>query len=141
MISLIFCIPYLNRTHDAKQSPKKAQQDHYNGKTNGKAGESDAIDLEFEEFCKAIEANLSIEQMIEILEATDQDSLSPDPIVVTKCQDMLFYGPLGRCPICNSKLEFDGKRYTCKGTYSTTCLVASPAERECSGSSKLVEAM
>ncbi|KAJ0088321.1 hypothetical protein Patl1_33108 [Pistacia atlantica] len=40
-----------------------------------------------------------------------------------KCQDMLFYGSLGRCPICNSKLEFDGKRYTCKGMYSewSTC--------------------
>ncbi|KAJ0084908.1 hypothetical protein Patl1_30430 [Pistacia atlantica] len=112
-----------NRTHDAEQSPKKAKQDHDNGKTNGKAGESDAIDVEFEEFCKAIEANLSIEQMIEILEANDQDSSGPDPIVVTKCQDMLFYGPLERCPICNSKLEFDGKRYTCKGMYSewSTC--------------------
>ncbi|KAJ0027243.1 hypothetical protein Pint_36503 [Pistacia integerrima] len=38
-------------------------------------------------------------------------------------QDMLFYGLLERCPICNSKLEFDGKRYTCKGMYSewSTC--------------------
>ncbi|XP_031254090.1 uncharacterized protein LOC116112046 isoform X3 [Pistacia vera] len=36
---------------------------------------------------------------------------------------MLFYGSLGRCPICNSKLEFEGKRYTCKGMYSewSTC--------------------
>ncbi|KAJ0088192.1 hypothetical protein Patl1_33152 [Pistacia atlantica] len=36
---------------------------------------------------------------------------------------MLFYESLGRCPICNSKLEFDGKRYTCKGMYRewSTC--------------------
>ncbi|KAJ0015003.1 hypothetical protein Pint_21361 [Pistacia integerrima] len=100
-----------------EQSPKKAKQDHVNGKTNGKARESDVIDVEFEEFCKAIEANLSIEQMVEILEVNDQDSSSPNPVVVTKCLDMLFYGPSGRCPICNSKLEFDGKRYTCKGMY------------------------
>ncbi|KAJ0087681.1 hypothetical protein Patl1_33095 [Pistacia atlantica] len=106
-----------------EQSPKKAKQDHDNGKTNGKAGESDVIDVEFEEFCKAIEANLSIEKMVEILEANDQDSCCPDPVVVTKCQDMLFYGSLGRCPIYNSKLEFDGKRYICKGMYSewSTC--------------------
>ncbi|KAJ0078451.1 hypothetical protein Patl1_24109 [Pistacia atlantica] len=90
-----------------EQSPKKAKQDHVNGKTNGKARESDVIDVEFEEFCKAFEANLSIEQMVEILEVNDKDSSSPNPVVVTKCKDMLFYGPLGRCPICNSKLEFD----------------------------------
>ncbi|KAJ0028348.1 hypothetical protein Pint_36493 [Pistacia integerrima] len=61
--------------------------------------------------------------MVEILEANDQDSCGPDPVVLTKCQDMLFYGSIGRCPICNSKLEFDGKRYTCKGMYSewSTC--------------------
>ncbi|KAJ0088193.1 hypothetical protein Patl1_33153 [Pistacia atlantica] len=31
-----------------EQSPKKAKQDHDNGKTNGKAGESDVLDVEFE---------------------------------------------------------------------------------------------
>ncbi|KAJ0014438.1 hypothetical protein Pint_20794 [Pistacia integerrima] len=98
-------------------SSSSAKQDYDNGKSNGKAGESDVIDVEFEEFCKAIEANLSIEQMVEILEANDQDSSGPDPVVVTKCQDMLFYGLLGRCPIFSSELEFDGKRYTCKGMY------------------------
>ncbi|KAJ0015002.1 hypothetical protein Pint_21360 [Pistacia integerrima] len=61
-----------------EQSPKKAKQDH------GKARESDVIDVEFEEFCKAIEANLSIEQMVEILEVKDQDSSGTNPVVVTK---------------------------------------------------------
>ncbi|KAJ0078472.1 hypothetical protein Patl1_23577 [Pistacia atlantica] len=98
-------------------SSSSAKQDYGNGKSNGKAGESDVIDVEFEEFCKAIEANLPIEQMVEILEANDQDSSGPDPVVFTKCQDMLFYGLLGRCPIFSSKLEFDGKRYACKGMY------------------------
>ncbi|KAJ0087682.1 hypothetical protein Patl1_33094 [Pistacia atlantica] len=72
--------------------------------------------------------------MVEILEANDQDSCGPDPVVITKCQDMLFYGSLGRCPICNSKLEFDGKRYTCKGMYSewSTCTLRTkdPPRRE-----------
>lgn len=36
---------------------------------------------------------------------------------------MLFYGPLDKCPVCNGNLEFDGKRYSCKGMYSewSTC--------------------
>ncbi|KAJ0078600.1 hypothetical protein Patl1_24381 [Pistacia atlantica] len=67
-----------------EQSPKMAKQDHDNGKTNGKARESDVMAVEFEEFCKAIEANLSIEQMVEILEVKDQDSSGPNPVVVTK---------------------------------------------------------
>lgn len=36
---------------------------------------------------------------------------------------MLFYGPLEKCPVCNGSLEFDGKKYSCKGRYSewSTC--------------------
>ncbi|KAJ0078195.1 hypothetical protein Patl1_36997 [Pistacia atlantica] len=48
-----------------KQKAENKTHDNGNGKTNGKAGESDVIDVEFEEFCKAVEANLSIEQMVE----------------------------------------------------------------------------
>lgn len=33
-------------------------------------------------------------------------------------QDLLFYGPLDKCRICNGKLEFNGIRYSCTGTYS-----------------------
>lgn len=31
---------------------------------------------------------------------------------------MLFYGPLGRCPICNGNLECTGNDYTCSSFYS-----------------------
>ncbi|KAJ0079878.1 hypothetical protein Patl1_23561 [Pistacia atlantica] len=48
-----------------KQKAENKTHDNGNGKTNGKAGESDVIDVEFEELCKAIEANLSVEQMVE----------------------------------------------------------------------------
>ncbi|XP_031255518.1 probable disease resistance protein At5g63020 [Pistacia vera] len=75
----------LDETNADCDETHTAKQDHDNGKTNGKAGESDVIDVEFEEFCKAIEFNLSIEQMVEILEVNDQDSSGPDPVVVTKC--------------------------------------------------------
>ncbi|KAK1588661.1 hypothetical protein Q3G72_025612 [Acer saccharum] len=198
-----------NRTQEAPvQSPKKAKQENDNGHSKGKSSGKD-IAAEFQEFCKATGDQLSVEQMREILEVNGQDSSGSDTSVAYKCQDMLFYGPLERCPVCNGNLEFDGKRYTCKGMYSewstctfktknpprkdeplklpdsvlnstvsdlikkyqdpgrrprrdsgvadkpftgmmislmgrlsrATCLVASPAERERGGSSKLVEAM
>lgn len=31
---------------------------------------------------------------------------------------MLFYGPLGRCPICQGFFEFKVNRYMCGGNYS-----------------------
>ncbi|KAJ0024589.1 hypothetical protein Pint_07774 [Pistacia integerrima] len=62
-----------------KQKVENKTHDNGNGKTNGKVGESDLIDVEFEEFCKAIEANLSIEQMVEVLVANDQDSSAQIP--------------------------------------------------------------
>lgn len=33
-------------------------------------------------------------------------------------QDMMFYGALEKCPVCNGTLEFDGRRYSCRGFYS-----------------------
>lgn len=33
-------------------------------------------------------------------------------------QDLLFYGALEKCPVCSGSLEFDGRRYSCKGFYS-----------------------
>ncbi|KAL5763768.1 hypothetical protein ACOSQ2_016362 [Xanthoceras sorbifolium] len=111
-----------NRTQEADKSPKKAKQENDDGHNNGKpSGEMAAV--EFEEFCKAIGDQLSIVQMRQILQANGQDSSGSDITLAYKCQDMLFYGPLERCPVCNGNLEFDGKRYTCKGMYSewSTC--------------------
>lgn len=33
-------------------------------------------------------------------------------------QDVLFYGPLDKCPICGCTLEYNGRNYSCKGEYS-----------------------
>ncbi|KAE8734834.1 Poly polymerase 3 [Hibiscus syriacus] len=104
------------KSDEGKESPKKpkieAGNDQYEEKTT-----SDVAN-EFEEFCKAVREHLSIAQMREILEANDQDSSGSDASVAIKCLDMLFYGPLEKCEICNGDLEFDGNRYSCKGTYS-----------------------
>ncbi|KAE8700212.1 Poly polymerase 3 [Hibiscus syriacus] len=89
---------------------------------------------EFEEFCKAIREFLSIAQMREILEANGQDSSGSDASVSIICLDMLFYGLLEKCQICNGDLEFDGNRYSCKGTYSewSSCVykTRSPARKQ-----------
>ncbi|WRX33546.1 BRCT domain - like 10 [Theobroma cacao] len=41
-----------------------------------------------------------------------------DKIFSAGSLDMLFYGPLEKCPICSGDLEFHGNRYSCKGSYS-----------------------
>ncbi|KAH9659937.1 protein ADP-ribosyltransferase PARP3 [Citrus sinensis] len=113
-----------NKTQEATETPPKKTKQENNGNgghANGKR--SGDVTAEFEEFCKSIEGQLSAEQMREILELNGQDSSGSDVAVVTKCLDMLFYGPLDKCPVCNGNLEFDGKRYSCKGMYSewSTC--------------------
>ncbi|XP_038681115.1 protein ADP-ribosyltransferase PARP3 isoform X1 [Tripterygium wilfordii] len=110
-----------SRSKEAENSPKKAKQENENEHPNGKS--ADDIEKEFQEFCKVVRENLSVEQMRAILEANDQESSGNEDEIAFKCQDLLFYGPLEKCPVCGSKLQFDGKRYSCKGSYSewSTC--------------------
>ncbi|XP_062171215.1 protein ADP-ribosyltransferase PARP3 [Alnus glutinosa] len=99
---------------DAEQSPKKSKTDQNDdGQPNGKSAAD--VAAEFEEFCKAIRDHLSIQQMREILEANGQDTSGPDGAIISKCQDLLFYGPLEKCPVCNGNLEYTGTRYSCRG--------------------------
>ncbi|KAJ9177939.1 hypothetical protein P3X46_009865 [Hevea brasiliensis] len=105
-----------NKGHDGEQSPKKAKTENESDRANGKTRAD--IAREFEDFCKSIREHLSVAQMREILELNDQDSSGSDGSVTTKCQDLLFLGALGKCPLCDCNLEFDGKRYSCKGFYS-----------------------
>ncbi|XVF19728.1 hypothetical protein REPUB_Repub11eG0136000 [Reevesia pubescens] len=105
------------KSNEGRESPKKAKAEaDHNDNFNGKSASD--VAKEFEEFCKAVRVHLSVEQMREILEANGQDSSGSATSLVTKCLDMLFYGPLEKCPICNGDLEFDGNRYSCKGSYS-----------------------
>ncbi|XWS52871.1 hypothetical protein CRYUN_Cryun11dG0109600 [Craigia yunnanensis] len=104
------------KTNEGRESPKKAKAEADNDHSNGKSASD--VAKEFEDFCKAVGEHLSVPKMREILEANGQDSSGSDTFVVIKCLDMLFYGPLQKCPICNGDLEFDGNRYSCKGSYS-----------------------
>ncbi|EPS73841.1 hypothetical protein M569_00904, partial [Genlisea aurea] len=102
---------------EREQSPKKSKvEDDENGKELEKSTE--AVKADFENFCKATKERLSIKQMREILEANGQDSSGSDDAVVLRCQDVLFYGPLDRCPICGGMLELGSSTYSCKGVYS-----------------------
>ncbi|XVF69157.1 hypothetical protein PTKIN_Ptkin11bG0058400 [Pterospermum kingtungense] len=104
------------KTNEGRESPKKAKAEADNDHSNGKSASD--VAKEFEDFCNSVREHLSVPQMREILEANGQDSSGSDSSVVTKCLDMLFYGPLQKCPVCNGDLEFDGTRYCCKGSYS-----------------------
>ncbi|XP_031400623.1 protein ADP-ribosyltransferase PARP3 isoform X2 [Punica granatum] len=123
-----------HRAHEAEQSqsPKKPKPEHDNGQANGKSAEE--VAREFEDLRKATEENLSIDHMKETPEANGQDSSGSDGTVIAKCQDLLFYGPLDKCPVCNGPLEFTGRRFTCKGSYSewATCTftTTTPPRRE-----------
>ncbi|XP_073141391.1 protein ADP-ribosyltransferase PARP3-like isoform X2 [Henckelia pumila] len=101
---------------EPEQSPKKAKIENESNQDNGKSTED--IKEEFKNFCKSTSEHLSIKQMREILESNDQDSGGSDDAVVPRCQDILFYGPLDNCPICDGCLEVSGTTYSCSGSYS-----------------------
>ncbi|XP_075500216.1 protein ADP-ribosyltransferase PARP3 isoform X2 [Primulina tabacum] len=101
---------------EPEQSPKKAKTENESNQDNGKSTEG--IKEEFKNFCKATSEHLSIKQMREILESNGQDPGGSDDAVVPRCQDILFYGPLDNCPICDGSLEACGSTYSCRGSYS-----------------------
>ncbi|KNA12642.1 hypothetical protein SOVF_124230, partial [Spinacia oleracea] len=105
-----------------QQTPvKKTKQENENEdrKTNGKAASS----KEYEEFCKAIRENLSPDQMKAILQFNGQDPTGLDDSVISRCQDLLYYGALLECKVCGGNLEFIGNSYSCTGELSewATC--------------------
>ncbi|XP_068661736.1 protein ADP-ribosyltransferase PARP3 [Aristolochia californica] len=110
-----------NKEADNKgKKPKATNND--NGHGDGKPA-SEAAD--FEDFCKFTKEYLSVDDMRKILEANDQEYLASDDTVVSRCQDIMYYGPFGECPVCNSKsgFEYTGREYKCISFYSewSTC--------------------
>ncbi|XP_057455993.1 protein ADP-ribosyltransferase PARP3 [Lotus japonicus] len=108
-----------SKSHDAEHSPKKAKLETEDGQTNGKSA-TDVLE-EYDEFCKATKEHLTSEQMKEILEANGLDSSGSNIEITRRCQDLMFFGALEKCSVCNGNLEFDGRRYACKGFYSEWC--------------------
>ncbi|XP_073133427.1 protein ADP-ribosyltransferase PARP3-like [Henckelia pumila] len=99
-----------------EKSPKKSRTEDENGQDNGESAKD--IKAKFKKFCETVTEHLSMKQMREILEANDHDSGGSDDAVVPRCQDIMFYGPLEKCPICSGILEVTDTSCTCKGSYS-----------------------
>ncbi|KAK6926601.1 Poly(ADP-ribose) polymerase, catalytic domain, partial [Dillenia turbinata] len=120
------------KASEGGQAAKKTKTENDND-NNGYANGAQ-IAAEFDAFCKALKEKLSVDQMREILEANAQDSSGPDDYVIAQCQDLLFYGPLEKCPFCNGPVTYDDGSYTCKGDYSewSTCIYTTtdPTRRE-----------
>ncbi|CAL2236605.1 unnamed protein product [Prunus armeniaca] len=75
----------------------------------------------FKEFSESVKAEVSIEQVREFLEANDQDLSGSDDALLRRCQAMLFYGLLEKCPVCQgNSLEFTGCYCEC-----ATCIYRS----------------
>lgn len=61
---------------EAEQSPKKAKSETYNGAGDGGS--------EYKEFCKAVEENLSVDQIKEVLETNGQDCSAPEETLLAQ---------------------------------------------------------
>ncbi|XP_015688619.1 protein ADP-ribosyltransferase PARP3 [Oryza brachyantha] len=105
-----------NEVHDgeeeapSKSKKHKAEESDLNGKATAVK--------EFAEFCKATREHLTVEDMRKILQANEQDASGSEDAVVPRCEDVMFYGPLDKCPVCGGQLECKGSKYKCTGTYS-----------------------
>ncbi|KAM7272601.1 hypothetical protein ACFE04_027264 [Oxalis oulophora] len=95
-----------DKTNEAEQSHKKSKTDN------------DSVDEEFTNFSKAIRENLSADQMKEILAANGLDTSALDDVIISKCEDLLFYGVVDECPVCGGHLQSDGLQYNCSGQLS-----------------------
>jgi poly [ADP-ribose] polymerase len=65
-----------SKAQELEHAPKKAKVENEDGHTNGKSA-SNVLE-EYDEFCKATNEKLSLEQMKEILEANGLDSSGSD---------------------------------------------------------------
>lgn len=65
-----------SKAHEVEHSPKKAKVETEDGHTNGKSAAD--VAQEYDEFCKATNEHLPLEQMREILEANGLDSSGSD---------------------------------------------------------------
>nr|CAB3446769.1 unnamed protein product [Digitaria exilis] len=109
-----------SRAHAAAQEEGKAatKKQKTESKDQERGQHVASKNKKFAEFCKGIGEHLSVEDMRKILQANEQDASGSDDAIVPRCEDMIFYGPLEKCPICGGQLEFKGWKYKCTGNYS-----------------------
>ncbi|CAA6660681.1 unnamed protein product [Spirodela intermedia] len=109
------------RAHEAEKNKKAKPADAEGGKT------VECTAREFQDFCKAVSEHLPVEDIRKLLETNDQEASGSDEDVLSRCQDMLFFGPLKKCPVCGHHIKYERSHYACRGPYSewTTCTYTS----------------
>lgn len=63
---------------EAEQSPKKAKSENESPNGSGDAAS------EYKDFCKAVEENLSVDQIKEVLETNGQDCSAPEETLLAQ---------------------------------------------------------
>ncbi|CAN8244292.1 unnamed protein product [Cochlearia groenlandica] len=112
------------RKHKAEGKLPESEQSQKKAKPESNNGAKSTVDAssEYTEFCKAVEENLTVDQIKEVLEINGQDCSAPEEILLAQCQDLLFYGVLANCPLCGGNLICDNeKRFVCGGEISEWC--------------------
>jgi len=66
---------------ESEQSQKKAKPENDDGRSVNGAGDAAS---EYNEFCKAVEENLSIDQIKEVLEINGQDCSAPEETLLAQ---------------------------------------------------------
>lgn len=54
----------------------------------------------------------------EMLEANDQNRNGSASVLRARCADGMYFGALGKCPICEGRLEYFDAQYVCRGNIS-----------------------
>ncbi|CAM8955664.1 unnamed protein product [Rhodiola kirilowii] len=134
--------------HHDHQSPSKKpkSENQHNGRhkdEHQQQQDKSAAAAQYDELCDVTKESLYVEQMRDLLEANGQDSSGSDDAIVRRCQDMLFYGPVEKCPVCDGFLEYAGSNYSCTGRYSewSSCTYKTKEPPRVQGQIKLPESV
>lgn len=57
-------------------------------------------------------------ELREMLEANDQNRNGSESVLRARCADRMLFGALGKCPICEGRLEYCDAHYVCRGNIS-----------------------
>lgn len=65
-----------------------------------------------------LEKRVTKAELCEMLEANDQKGKGSAPVLRARCADGMHFGALGKCPICEGRLEYFDAQYVCPGNIS-----------------------
>lgn len=65
-----------------------------------------------------LEKHVKTTELREMLEANDQNRIGSASVLMARCADGMHFGALGKCPICEGRLEYFDAQYVCRGNIS-----------------------